>query len=329
MQNILGDGAFRYEAVPGWEQLPAGWSFHEVAGVACDSQRRVYIFNRGEHPVIVLDHQGNFLEAWGEEYFTRPHGIWIGPDDTLYLTDDKDHTVRRYTPGGELLMTLGTSGLSSDTGLEGFDYRTIKRGGSPFHFPTNLTLSAQGDIYISDGYGNARVHKFAADGELLFSWGEPGSEPGQFNLPHGIDVDSAGRVLVADRENSRIQIFSPDGEFLAEWTDVARPCEVFVDADDNVFVAELGKRIGLFPWMSPSPDSSGGRVSVFDRDGQLQARWGGGDDPAAPGDFFAPHDIWVDAAGDIYVGEVTWSAGGKLGLAPPGCPSLQKFVRIE
>jgi DNA-binding beta-propeller fold protein YncE len=209
------------------------------------------------------------------------------------------------------------------------DYRTIRGGAGPFNLPTNLAIGPAGEMYVADGYGNARVHKFAADGKLLRSWGEPGTGGGQFNLPHGIGVDRIGRVFVADRENSRLQIFSPDGEFLDEWTDVVRPCEVFLDHEDNVFVAELGRRAGLFPWMQPDLSVSGGRVSVFDQEGRLLARWGGGEHPGTPGDFFAPHDIWVDSQGSVYVGEVTMSAGGYRGLVSPDCPSLHKFVRAE
>lgn len=100
-----------------------------------------------------------------------------------------------------------------------------------------------------------------------------------------------------------------------------------VDPDDNVFVSEVGKRCGIFPWMTPDPTVTGGRISIFSPGGELLSRWGGGDDPAAPGDFYAPHDVWLDSEGCIYVGEVTWSAGGNKGLAPPNCPTLQKFVR--
>src|SRR5947209_2438522 len=324
---VVGTGDLTYEALAHWETLPAGWSFVEVAGVATDSRDRVYVFNRGEHPVIVFDRDGRFLSSWGEGVFQRAHGIFIGPDDAVYCTDDLDNTVRKFTPEGKLLLTLGTSGQASDTGIDGIDYRTIRRVGPPFHRPTNVALAADGSIYVTDGYGNARVHKFSPDGRLLFSWGEPGSGPGQFNLPHGIALDREGRVYVADRENSRLQIFTPDGEYLTEWTDVARPMQVCIDGRERVFVVELGWRAGLFPWLvAPTPEAPAARLSVFDREGRLQARWGGGDDPCAPGNFFAPHDVCIDSHGDLYVGEVVLSAGGNRGLVPASCHALQKFV---
>jgi len=322
--TIVGSDKFVYEADDAWAQLPDGWTFHEAVGVATDSQDRVYVFNRGEHPLMVFDRDGRFLQSWGEGRFVRPHGIWIGPDDLLYLSDDQDHTIGKYTPEGELLLTLGTSGRASDSGVENSDYRTIKYGGPPFNQPTNLAIAPSGDLFVSDGYGNCRVHRFSPDGELLLSWGEPGTGPGEFQLPHGIGVDSKGRVFVADRENSRLQLFNSAGAFLTEWTDVARPCDVFMDDQDNVFVAELGWHAGT---SDPRPDQTGGRVSVFDREGQLLGRWGGGKNPQATGDFAAPHDIWVDSQGSVYVAEVTMSAAVSRGLVSPDCPSLQKFVK--
>jgi DNA-binding beta-propeller fold protein YncE len=210
------------------------------------------------------------------------------------------------------------------------DYRTIVRAGPPFNFPTNLALAPTGELYVSDGYGNARIHKFTPEGELLLSWGQPGSGPGQFHVPHGIAVDRHGIVYVADRENCRLQLFDPDGQFIAEWTDVARPCEVFIDQHDDVWVAELGFRAGMWPGTTaPAPDATGGRVSVFNSQGQLKARWGGGNNPCAPGDFFAPHDVWIDSHGDVYISEVVMSAGGARGLVSPTCHTLQKFVRRD
>lgn len=311
-----------------WAQLPPGWSWREAAAVAVDSRDRVFVFNRGAHPVMVFDRDGAFAGSWGEDAFARPHGITIGPDDAVYCTDDLDHTVRKFTPNGELLLTLGTSGRGSDTGATSVDYRTIRRSGPPFHYPTNVALSAAGDIYVSDGYGNARVHKFSAEGRLLLSWGAPGSGPGEFRVPHGIAVAPDGSVYVADRENSRIQVFTPRGEFVREWRDIARPCQVAFDAQGRLYVAELGYRAGMWPGTAPpATDATGGRVSVFDVEGRLIARWGGGTNPTAAGDFFAPHDICSDSHGDVYVAEVVMSAGGDRGLVPPTCHSLQKFTR--
>ena len=324
---VVGSGAFTYEVVPDWPQLPDGWSFYEAVSVAVDSRDRVFVFNRGEHPVIVFDRDGKFLSAWGEGCFVRPHGIWIGPDDMLYLSDDSNHTVQKYTPDGELVFTLGTAGRASDTGCTDMDYRAITHPGPPFNYPTNLVLSTDGEMFVSDGYGNCRVHKFSADGKHLLSWGEPGDGPGQFHLPHGIGIDSTGRIFVADRENSRLQLFSSEGAFLDQWTDVVRPTQVFFDADDHAYVAELGRRAGLFSWMTTDPEATGGRVSIFDRDGRLICRIGGGDHPCAPGDFYTPHDVSIDSEGSLYVAEVTMSGGGRKGLIPADCPSLQKFVR--
>jgi DNA-binding beta-propeller fold protein YncE len=316
-----------YHAVDRWARLPEGWNWTEVAAVACDGGDRVYVFNRSEHPVMVFDREGMFLRSWGKGLFARPHGIFIGPDDTVYCTDDLGHTVRKFTPDGRWLLTLVASGQPSDTGATSMDYRTIRSAGPPFHYPTNLALSPDGEMYVTDGYGNARVHKFAPDGTLLFSWGEPGSGPGQFHLPHGIAVGRDGTVYVADRENSRLQLFTPRGDYLTEWTDVARPCQVFIDAAEDVYVAELGFSAGMWPGTSAPDDSPGGRVSVFDREGRLRARWGGGKDPCAAGDFFAPHGICVDSRGSVYVAEVIMSAGGNRGLVSPDCHSLQKFIR--
>ena len=324
--EMVGGGDYVYEACATWHRLPDGWTLTEAVGVAVDSQDRVFVFDRGPHPVLIFSSDGTFLDAWGEDQFVRPHGIWIAPDDTLYLTDDLDHTIGHYTPDGELLRTLGVSGQASDTGVVNRDYRTIQRGGPPFNQPTNLALASSGEMFVTDGYGNARVHRFSADGELLLSWGEPGTGPGQFNLPPGIALDSRGRVFVADRENSRLQIFSPDGEYLDEWPDIARPCEVFFDDADRAYVAEVGYHAGT---PDPRPDDTGGRLSIFDIDGNLLARWGGGRDPYQPGDFIAPHDIWVDSRGDIYLGEVTDSAGVQRGMVGPDCPSLRKFTKVK
>lgn len=316
-----------YEVIEGWEKLPEGWKFVEVAGVATDSKDRVYAFNRGEHPMIVFDSDGNFLNAWGEGVFTNPHGIYIGPDDRIYLADNFDHTVRIFNMDGELLQTLGEENSPSDTGFQP-GRSPVAFGGGPFNRVTNATLSSKGELYIADGYGNARVHKFSADGNHLFSWGEPGRDPGQFRLPHAIVMDKDDRVLVADRENSRIQIFTDAGDYITEWNDVIRPDDLFIDADDVLFVAELGEIAGQSPDIEILPHTPHARVSLLDLDGKLLHQFGGAD-PVQPGNFFAPHGIWADSKGDLYVAEVIYSGGGNRGIVPLDMHSLQKFKRLE
>ena len=314
-----------FEVIEGWEKLPEGWSFVEVAGVATDSKDRVYAFNRGEHPMIVFDADGNFLDAWGEGLFTNAHGIYIGPDDRIYAADNFDHTVRIFSPDGTLLKTLGEKNQPSDTGyIQG--QTPVQHGGDPFNRVTNLALDSAGDLYIADGYGNARVHKFSADGEHLFSWGEPGSGPGEFRLPHAIAIDEDDRVLVADRENSRIQVFSPKGEYLTEWVGISRPDDLFIDDHAGLmYVAELG---GWAADAEMPPHAPPASVCLVDLDGSLVSRFGSGD-PVRPGNFFAPHGIWADSKGDLYVAEVIVSVARNRGLVPLDCAALQKFARIQ
>lgn len=319
----VGQGDHAYRPLDAWHQVPADIPMGEAVGVAVDSQDRVFVFNRGRHPVMVFDADGTFLSCWGEGDFQRPHGIHIDPEDVLYLTDDQGHCIHKCTPEGERLGMFGSPGVPSDTGVVDANYRTLQQPAGPFNLPTNVTFSSDGEMYVSDGYGNCRVHCYAATGELQLSWGEPGCDEGQFHLPHGIAVDSQDRVVVADRENSRLQFFTRAGEFCEQWTDVVRPCNVFVTSDGNLFVAEMGWHAGT---SQPRPDEAGGRVSVFAPDGVLLSRWGGGLNPYAAGDFIAPHDIWVDRQGGVYVAEVTLSAGVSRGLVTADCATLQKFV---
>lgn len=301
-------------------------SWPEVAGVTFDSEGNVYVFNRGPQPVVVFNQNGEFVRSWGEGKLVRPHGIEMGPDGCLYCTDDGEHTVKKFDRSGNLLACFGNAGRPSETGATSVDFRSIKKSSGPFHYPTNVAFSPNGTFYVADGYGNARVHQFTLEGKLVRSWGNPGSGPGEFHVPHGIAVDGAGKVLVADRENSRIQFFSPEGELLDIWNEIARPCQVALDSEGLIYVAELGYRAGMWPGtLPPSPDATGGRVSIYSPRKELLCRWGGGQNPTAPGDFFAPHDICVTNTGAVYVTEVVWSAGASRGLVSPDCHSIQKF----
>ncbi len=331
---IVGEGEYRYEVVEGWEQLPSGWSHGDVAGVATDSQDRVYVFNRSEHPVIVYDRDGTFLDTWGDTtLYPRPHGITI-VDDVVYLADVADHTVRKCTLDGTVLMTLGTPRQPSDTGYRAnvpSNLTTIQRAAGPFNLPTRGAVAPSGDLYVSDGYGNARVHRFSADGELVQSWGEPGDGPGQFNLPHSVWVHADGRVWVCDRENDRIQIFSPAGEVLEIWTNVTRPGDLFIASDGTVYVGEMGWEQGTRNmWGRPLEEDRPSRLSIRDPDGNILSTWGGAD-PCASDGFSAPHGLWVDSRGNIYVGEVTHTALTAFYQRTrwhAGCHSLIKFARL-
>jgi sugar lactone lactonase YvrE len=329
-RTVVGSGDLTYELVPDWEQLPSGWSHGDVAGVATDSRNRVFVFNRSEHPVIVYEPDGRFLASWGEGVFTRPHGITI-VNDVVYCADDTDHTVRAFTLDGKLQWTLGTLNQPSDTGYspEGrANLTSIKRGAGPFNRPTRLSVAADGEMYISDGYGNARIHRYSADGKLLQSWGEPGSGPGEFNLPHSVWAHSDNRVYVCDRENDRIQIFSRSGELLSTWTGLARPGDLVIDAAGHVFVGEMA-------WYLPETHLDGrpyaearsAQMSVRDLSGNVLVRWGG-DDPCSPASFASPHGICLDSEGNLYVGEVAHTALGRSNRWHTACHSLQKFARI-
>src|SRR5882762_4191754 len=288
-----------YEAVTGWEQLPTGYAHPDVAAVAVDSKDRVFLFCRSEHPVMIYERDGRFVGSWGESAFTmRTHGITIGPDDSVYCTDDAGHSVRKFTPDGKLLLTLGANaGKPSGTGYDGSNITTIARGAPPFNRPTNLAVAPNGDLFVSDGYGNARVHQFSARGELRRSWGEPGSGRGQFMVPHGVAVHPDGRVFVCDRENDRVQIFSPDGEFLAEWTDVQRPTKLVFDQRGFAIVAELTWRAGLRSFRTgPIAKNRTSRIAMLDERGLVLARIGddgpmdetwGAADPCRAGNFCA------------------------------------------
>lgn len=308
---LYGTGKYTYKLIDEWSKCPEGFSFFDVCGLSIDSQDRVYVLSRSVHPVAIFDREGNLLTWWGEGLFKRAHGICISPDDSVYCTDDGNHTVSKFTPEGKLLQELGSKDQPSDTGYVRLSdpkesLATIKHGGSPFNRPTGVAMSPSGEIYVSDGYGNARVHKFTPDGTLLFSWGEPGEAQGQFRLPHSVWVDKQERVWVTDRENNRIQIFDAQGEFLSQWTDLSRPTDVFIDDEETVYVSELSLR-----------------VSIFTIDGKLLARWSSQGQNKETDLFIAPHTITVDSHGDLYIGEVSKAFAG----VNRGARTVQKFTR--
>ena len=282
--TVVGTGDHTYRVDENWARLPPGIDVM-AASVTVDSKDNVYCFSRvKEHPVVVFDREGNFLRSWGAGLFAFPHTIRADKDDNLWLVDRDLGQMLYFSSTGKLLRTIGTRGFRSDTGVAADDfrseaYRDVTHGGGPFNLPTDIDLAPSGEIFVTDGYGNARVHKFSADGAHLMSWGEQGTMPGQFNLPHGVWVDRRGRVLVADRENDRIQVFDQAGRLLGVWpTKLIGPAVMYVDGRDIVYIVE----------------HNAGLVSVLTLEGERLAQWG---EPA----FRSCHGIWGDSRGDIYV----------------------------
>jgi DNA-binding beta-propeller fold protein YncE len=267
------------------------------ASVTVDSRDRVYSFNRSkEHPVMVFDREGRFLSSWGAGLFSFPHTIRMAKDGNLWLVDRNHAQMMLFTPSGKLLRTIGTRGFRSDTGVPPNEfssdaYKQVTHAGPPFNLPTDIDVAPSGEMFITDGYGNARVHKFAADGTLIHSWGEPGTAPGQFNLPHAVWVDRHGRLLVADRENDRVQVFDQQGKLLTIWpTKLIGPAVIYVDADDIVYIVE----------------HNSGLVSVLTLEGERLAQWG---EPA----FRSCHGVWADSRGDLYVVRPgSWGRGRRV-----------------
>jgi sugar lactone lactonase YvrE len=284
-RTIVGNGTYTYEVDKRWGRRGGKISaFGLVSGVACDSRDRVYLFTRLPNPrVSVFDREGTLLQEWGQGQFKHPHGIWINGRDELFLTDRDTHLVTQWTADGKLLRSWGTPDRPGAPG-------------EPFNQPTHAFVTPDGEMYVSDGYGQHRVHRFGSDGQLVRSWGEKGTGPSQFALPHDVWVDSRDRVIVCDRENQRIQFFDRTGAYTGEWTDLKAPMQVYIK-DEIIYLAEARQQI-----------------SILTLDGEVLARWGS--QGAAPEQFKdSPHSIWVDSHGDIYVSEV---------IAEDG---FQKFVR--
>jgi DNA-binding beta-propeller fold protein YncE len=269
---------YTYDLIPDFLKLPAGEKFGMVSRVATDSRDRVYVFQRKDPPVVVFDRDGNYLGAWGTGEVKDPHGLKI-VDDIVYTTDRSGSVAKSFTLDGEPLLELGQRDVHSDTGCVGAPW-LAERAAGPFNHPTEMIAHPNGDIYVTDGYRNARVHRFTRDGRLVTSWGAPGKGQGEFHLPHSIAIDPEGKLYVADRANKRIQIFSPEGDFLGVWTGMGGPNDI-TRANDGTFVI--------------AEQEDGGNpayVCVRDAGGKVLARM----------ESRHVHGAGVDSRGDIYAG---------------------------
>jgi sugar lactone lactonase YvrE len=290
---ILGAAAMRpcnaraadgnYQLVENWAQLPPGMQWGVMSAVDIDSQGTIYAFKRsvpGEKAgemssmVMVIDPHGKFLRSWGEHTFSSAHGLRVLRDGFIWITDKTGDQVFKYSPDGELLMTLGKKGVAGDN-----DSTDALNG------PSDVVIGKNGDIFVSDGEStNTRVVKFSKDGKFIKSWGTKGAGPGELNLPHNIAMDSEGRLYVADRTNKRIQVFDQDGKYLDQMTQFGAPAAIFITKEDMLYV------------VAGAPEN---RLTIGTKDGKVLDRVEG---------LNAPHWVAVDSSGAVYVAEVAGQA---------------------
>jgi len=279
--------------VADWPVLPNGFQLGEPSGLAIDTADNLVVFNRagrewpffGSMPkafisnntiTIFSNKTGELLRSWGGNMFVMPHGLSIDSKGNYWLTDVGLHQVFKYSPAGKLLLRLGEAGV---------------RGGDRVHFdkPTDVAVAEDGSFYVSDGYGNSRIIEFSAQGKYLLEWGRKGSGDGEFNIPHNLELDNAGNVYVADRENKRIQVFTPNGRFIRKITspDFGKITSLVFGANGRLYAADDANILGLLHRGSSVfevPDNAEPRVIAG------QAGW-----------F---HAIAVDNTGNLYAGDI-------------------------
>jgi DNA-binding beta-propeller fold protein YncE len=283
-----------YEVDPGFFKRPAGVEWGETPGVAVDDKDQVWVFTRAKPPVQVYDSRGNLVRTWGEDVVGTAHYLKFDHEGMVWLADVGKHVVVQFTPEGKLLKTLGTPGKP------GCDATHLNR-------PTDMVISPQGDVFVTDGYGNNRVVHFDKDGKFVKDWGTLGTGPGEFSIPHGITMDSKGLLYVADRNNCRVQVFDQSGKFLGQWRNLLVPWGFWISKKDEIWVC------GSSPMVWRKEDGALGcppkdQVFMrFDTRGKLRQLWTvpkGEDGNEQPGDLNWVHGIALDSKGNIYAGDI-------------------------
>lgn len=265
--------SLRYSVQRGFGELPAAIAPARVSMVAVDRDGHVHVLRRGPAPVVVFDAEGGFLSSYGEGYIFDAHGITIDDQNRAFIVDRDAHQVLCFRVNGTFMFALGE--------------RHTPHWQGPFNHPTKVAVATDGDIYVADGYGNARVHRFDGTGRLIASFGGVGHGPGAFMNPHSILVDRHDRVLVCDRENNRVQVFNRVGAWLANWDGLCRPMDLCALPDGTILVTD----------QVPS-------LTAFDLDGIRLGR-------ARPS-LNGSHGIAVDSQGSLYLAEIDPSSITKL-----------------
>jgi hypothetical protein len=299
--------AVAYEVDAAWPQRPEGVAWAEVPGVAVDARDNVYVFTRAQPPIQVYDANGKFLRAFGQDTVKSAHHIKIDHDGNVWAADIGYHVVRKFTPEGKLLLTLGTENVAG-------------RDQTHLNQPTDMAITKTGDVFVSDGYGNARIVHFDKNGKYVKEWGELGSRPGQFSIPHAIAADSRGRLYVADRNNVRVQVFNQEGKLLDVWNNLLVPWGFCVTKNDELWVC------GSSPMQWRKEDSTLGCppkdqvLMKFNADGKLLQLWTvpkGADGLERPGELNWVHCVAVDSKGNLYAGDIKGKRAQKFKVVAP------------
>ncbi len=297
-ENLF-DKNTKYELVKDWPQLPKGFLLGNPSGIGVDSHQNIFVFHRAYRrwvlpcppdsiitspTILVLDrNSGKILNQWGQNLFIMPHGLKIDKDDNIWVTDVWLHQVFKFNHDGALLMKLGKATVSGNDSTH-------------FNLPTDVAISSDGSFYVSDGYGNSRVVKFSATGKYLFEWGKKGNKPGEFDIPHSINLDAKGNVYVADRENSRIQVFSPEGKFIKEW-DNEKSGKVYALAFDKTKM-----NLVAVDYQMNDTIPKGSDIFLFNFGINKLSQFG------KSGSYNGPlcryHDVVMDDEQSIYVGDI-------------------------
>ena len=310
-----------FRTVETWFKLSAGRMWGSTSAVDIDRDgTSIWVADRCganscagkmDPPILKFDQSGTLVKSFGGGMFVFPHGIAVDKDGNVWVTDGqgrdgKGHQVFKFSPDGEVLMTLGKAGVAGD-------------GPDTFNQPDDVAIAPNGDIFVSDGHtpamGNARVMKFTKDGKFIKQWGRHGSGPGEFEVPHALAFDSRGRLFVGDRANNRIQIFDQDGNFIDQWKQFSRPSGVYIDNHDVIYVTDSESTDK--PGYGYNPGWRRGIRVGSAKDGSVAAFIPDPLSPTVDGKLpatSAAEGVAADAAGNVYCAEV-------------GPKTLKKYVR--